>query len=80
MARYTEHDTLASAVVRPNLVKNVMASGKLAWSFGMTMAHSPELVHLAQRAGFTAVLLNLEHQRTDIGTAADICCAALAFG
>jgi hypothetical protein len=69
-----------AAACRPNLVKETMASGKLAYSFGMTMTHSAEVVHLAQRAGYTALLLNMEHQRADIGVAADMCCAALAFG
>lgn len=65
---------------RPNLVKYTMSAGRLAYSFGMTMTHSAEIVHLAQRAGYTALLLNMEHQRADIGVAADMCCAALAFG
>jgi hypothetical protein len=74
--------TLAAtlAIARPNPLLETMRAGKMGFSFGITMAHSTEVVHLAKIAGFTAILLNLEHQRTNIETAAELCCAALNHG
>lgn len=69
-----------NAFCRPNVLKDKMATGGLGWSFGITMVHSAEAVHLAKLAGYTAILLNMEHQRADIGVAADLCCAALNLG
>ena len=70
----------AKATVRPNWLKDKMQAGGMGYSFGLTMTHSAEVVHLAKLAGYTAILLNMEHQRADIGVAADMCIAALNLG
>ena len=70
----------AKATVRPNWLKDKMQAGGMGYSFGITMTHSAEVVHLAKLAGYTAILLNMEHQRADIGVAADMCIAALNLG
>ncbi|RSH94112.1 hypothetical protein EHS25_006766 [Saitozyma podzolica] len=68
------------ALIRPNFLKDHMDSGALGFSFGITSAHSAEVVHFAKIAGYTAILMNLEHQRTGLETACELSCAALNLG
>ena len=70
----------AVAFCRPNWLKNHMKEKKLGFSFGLAVTHSADVVHLAKFAGFTAILMNMEHNRADIGVAADMCNAALNLG
>ncbi|KAF8917009.1 Phosphoenolpyruvate/pyruvate domain-containing protein [Mucidula mucida] len=70
----------ALAVVRPNLVKDRMAAGQIAHSLGLRICLSTEMALLAQRAGYHAVLMNLEHSATGLETASAICTACLNVG
>lgn len=46
-----EKDVLAKDVCRPRLVKKLMLENKLAHSFGLRIAFSPEVPLIAKRAG-----------------------------
>jgi hypothetical protein len=76
----TSAQTAVDALVRPNFHKDAMDRGELGFSFGITCAHSNEVVHFAKLAGYTAILMNLEHHRTSIETACEISCASLNLG
>ena len=71
---------LAKEVCRPNLVKQLMLENKLAYSFGLRVAFSTEMPLLAKRAGYSAVLMNLEHMAMSIETMKDIAVACLNVG
>ncbi|KAK6903653.1 hypothetical protein I203_107158 [Kwoniella mangroviensis CBS 8507] len=66
--------------IRPNWLKEKMEAGGLGFSFGMSMTFSPDVALLAKVAGYTAVLINLEHCRAGIETACDVACACLNIG
>ncbi|WWD07590.1 hypothetical protein V865_005691 [Kwoniella europaea PYCC6329] len=68
------------SLVRPNWLKEKMEEGGLGFSFGMSMTFSPDVALLAKVAGYTAVLINLEHCRAGIETACDVACACLNIG
>jgi hypothetical protein len=57
-----------------------MLSNKLAYSFGLRIAFSTEMPLLAKRAGYSAVLMNLEHMAMNIETMKDIAVACLNVG
>lgn len=71
---------LAREVCRPNLVKQLMLENKLAYSFGLRIAFSTEMPLIAKRAGYSAVLMNLEHMAMSIETMKDIAVACLNVG
>lgn len=71
---------LAKEVCRPNVVKQLMLENKLAYSFGLRIAFSTEMPLLAKRAGYSAVLMNLEHMAMSIETMKDIAVACLNVG
>ena len=71
---------LAKEVCRPNLVKQLMLENKLAYSFGLRVAFSTEMPLLAKRAGYSAVLMNLEHMAMSIETMKDIAVTCLNVG
>ncbi|CAK4033813.1 aldolase [Lecanosticta acicola] len=71
---------LAREVCRPNLVKQLMLENKLAYSFGLRIAFSAEMPLMAKRAGYSAVLMNLEHMAMSIETMKDIAVACLNVG
>lgn len=70
----------AQDVVRPNLVKQKMLSNKLAHSFGMRIAFSTEMPLIAKRAGYTGLLMNLEHMAMSMETMKDISVSCLNVG
>jgi hypothetical protein len=80
MAATNNQEVLAQEVCRPNLVKQLMLSNKLAYSFGLRIAFSTEMPLLAKRAGYSAVLMNLEHMAMNIETMKDIAVACLNVG
>ncbi|KAL7425270.1 hypothetical protein Q5752_000958 [Cryptotrichosporon argae] len=75
-----EQRALAEEVVRPNFVKRTMLADKLAHSFGMRIAFSTEMPLIAKRAGYTALLMNLEHMAMGMETMKDIAVACLNVG
>ncbi|KDN64760.1 putative HpcH/HpaI aldolase [Colletotrichum sublineola] len=75
-----EQLALAREVCRPNLVKNLMQSNKLAHSFGLRIAFSTEMPLVAKRAGYSAVLMNLEHMAMNMETMKDIAVSCLNVG
>ncbi|WVQ83442.1 hypothetical protein IAT38_005583 [Cryptococcus sp. DSM 104549] len=71
---------LATEVVRPNLVKQTMAAGQLATSFGLRVAFSVEMPLIAKRAGYTAILMNMEHMAIGMETMSNIAVSCLNVG
>ncbi|KAK1993602.1 HpcH/HpaI aldolase [Colletotrichum falcatum] len=76
----SEQLALAREVCRPNLVKSLMVSNKLAHSFGLRVAFSTEMPLVARRAGYSAVLMNLEHMAMSMETMKDIAVSCLNVG
>ncbi|KAK2059066.1 HpcH/HpaI aldolase [Colletotrichum caudatum] len=76
----TDQLALAREVCRPNLVKSLMLSNKLAHSFGLRVAFSTEMPLVAKRAGYSAVLMNLEHMVMSMETMKDIAVSCLNVG
>lgn len=70
----------AREVCRKNLVKKTMLENKLAHSFGLRVAFSTEMPLVAKRAGYSAVLMNLEHMAMSIETMKDIAVSCLNVG
>jgi hypothetical protein len=70
----------AREVCRPNTVKETMLSDKLAFSFGMRIAFSTEMPLIAKRAGYTALLMNLEHMAMSMETMKDVAVGCLNVG
>ncbi|KAJ6630338.1 Phosphoenolpyruvate/pyruvate domain-containing protein [Mycena sp. CBHHK59/15] len=68
------------AVARPNLVKQRMQAGQIAHSLGLRIVLSTEIALMAQRAGYHAVLMNLEHSTTGLETASAVSTACLNIG
>ncbi|KAK1499139.1 HpcH/HpaI aldolase [Colletotrichum tamarilloi] len=76
MSSPTNHSqqlTLAREACRPNL----MLQNKLAHSFGLRVAFSTEMPLVAKRAGYSAVLMNLEHMAISMETMKDIAVSCL---
>lgn len=63
-----------------NLVKQDMMNNRIATSFGLRLYLSRELPLIVKRAGYSAVLMNLEHAPTGIETMRDISVACLNVG
>ncbi|KAJ7119116.1 Phosphoenolpyruvate/pyruvate domain-containing protein [Mycena epipterygia] len=68
------------AVARPNLVKQQMEAGQIAHSLGLRIVLSTEIALMAQRAGYHALLMNLEHSATGLETASAVSTACLNVG
>lgn len=75
-----EQMELAREICRPNLVKKLMRENKLAHSFGLRVAFSTEMPLVAKRAGYSAVLMNLEHMAIGMETMKDIAVSCLNVG
>ncbi|RBA21176.1 HpcH/HpaI aldolase [Fusarium proliferatum] len=75
-------DELAEAreICRSNLVKQVMMDNQIATSFGLRLCSSTEIPLIAKRAGYSAILMNLEHAPIGIETMRDISVACLNIG
>lgn len=75
-------DELAEAreICRSNLVKHVMMDNQIATSFGLRLCSSTEIPLIAKRAGYSAILMNLEHAPIGIETMRDISVACLNVG
>jgi hypothetical protein len=75
-------DTMALArqTVRSNKVKETMMANRLAHSFGLRMSFSTEMPLIARRAGYTALLMNMEHMAIGMETMKDISVACLNVG
>lgn len=75
-------DELAEAreICRSNLVKQVMMNNQIATSFGLRVCSSTEIPLIAKRAGYSAILMNLEHAPIGIETMRDISVACLNVG
>lgn len=80
MSTNTDQLALAREVCRPNLVKQLMLENKLAHSFGLRIALSTEMPLVAKRAGYSAVLMNLEHMAMNMETMKDIAVSCLNVG
>lgn len=80
MAAPNDQAALAREVCRPNVVKQLMLENKLAYSFGLRIAFSTEMPLIAKRAGYSAVLMNLEHMAMNMETMKDIAVACLNVG
>lgn len=80
MTSSAEQIALARELCRPNLVKHTMLSNKLAHSFGIRVAFSTEMPLVAKRAGYSAVLMNLEHMAMGMETMKDIAVSCLNVG
>ncbi|KAK9780279.1 hypothetical protein SCAR479_02916 [Seiridium cardinale] len=70
----------AREICRPNLVKQLMLDNKLAHSFGMRIAFSTEMPLIAKRAGYSAILMNLEHMAMSIESMKDVAVSCLNVG
>ena len=71
---------LAREICRPNVVRNLMLENKLAHSFGLRIAFSTEMPLVAKRAGYSAVLMHLEHMAMSIETMKDVSISCLNVG
>lgn len=80
MSSPIDQAALAREVCRPNLVKQLMLENKLAYSFGVRIAFSTEMPLIAKRAGYSAVLMNLEHMAMSVESMKDIAVACLNVG
>ncbi|KAF2448076.1 HpcH/HpaI aldolase [Karstenula rhodostoma CBS 690.94] len=80
MAPTAEQITAARELCRPNLVKTTMEHNALAHSFGLRVAFSVEMPLIAKRAGYQAVLMNLEHMAIGMETMRDIAVSSLNVG
>jgi hypothetical protein len=80
MSPPTDQVALARELCRPNLVKHTMLENKLAHSFGIRVAFSTEMPLVAKRAGYQAVLMNLEHMAMNMETMKDIAVSCLNVG
>lgn len=67
-------------VLSRNPLKDRMHAGNFSPCYYIQMVSSPEVLNLAKLAGYHATVLNLEHHKTGIETASDICLAALNRG
>jgi hypothetical protein len=76
----TDQIAMARELCRPNLVRKLMLENKLAHSFGMRIAFSTEMPLIAKRAGYSAVLMNLEHMAMSIETMKDVAVSCLNVG
>ncbi|RGP60408.1 aldolase [Fusarium longipes] len=72
--------TQAREICRGNLVKQVMMDNQIATSFGLRLCLSAEIPLIAKRAGYSAILMNLEHAPIGIETMRDISVACLNVG
>jgi hypothetical protein len=70
----------ARGLCRENLVKQVMLNNKIATSFGLRLCFSAELPLIARHAGYSAILMNLEHTAIGIETVRDVSVACLNVG
>jgi 2-keto-3-deoxy-L-rhamnonate aldolase RhmA len=59
--------------MRPNLVKQALAAGKVQLGTGFGQLRSPEIPRLLAAAGFTWAFLDTEHGGFDLETVQDIC-------
>lgn len=80
MASSTDQVALAREICRPNTVKRLMMENKLAHSFGIRVAFSSEMALVAKRAGYSAILMNLEHMAMGLETMKDIAVSCLNVG
>lgn len=80
MSQQADQLNLAREICRPNLVKELMQDNKLAHSFGLRVAFTPEMPLIAKRAGYSAILLNLEHMAINMETVRDIAISCLNVG
>ncbi|GFZ42999.1 hypothetical protein JCM24511_00717 [Saitozyma sp. JCM 24511] len=71
---------LAYSVVRPCLVKQQMLSNKFAHSFGMRLAFSVEMPLITKRAGYSGILMNLEHMAMGMETMSQVASSCLNVG
>jgi hypothetical protein len=71
---------MARELCRPNLVRKLMLENGLAHSFGMRIAFSIEMPLVPKRAGYSAVLMNLEHMAMSIETMKDVAVSCLNVG
>jgi hypothetical protein len=67
-------------LIHSNPLKDLMAEGKFGTSFTITIAPGLEVLQLAKYAGLKSITLNMEHRKTDVETAADVCVMCLALG
>ncbi|KUJ18713.1 HpcH/HpaI aldolase [Mollisia scopiformis] len=77
---HVDQVALAHEVCRPNVVKHLMLENKLAHSFGLRVAFSTEIPLIAKRAGYSGVLMNLEHMAMSIESMKDIAVSCLNVG
>ncbi|KAM0304641.1 hypothetical protein ACHAPM_002745 [Fusarium culmorum] len=75
-------DAIAQAleICRGNLVKQVMLDNQIATSFGLRLCLSAEMPLIPRRAGYSAILMNLEHSPIGTETMRDISVACLTVG
>ncbi|KAI5476498.1 hypothetical protein MNV49_007677 [Pseudohyphozyma bogoriensis] len=65
---------------RRNPLKDTMEAGTLAYSYGLQFTFNAEIALMAKKAGFQALLMNLEHTRTGLETMSTLACACLNVG
>ncbi|MBI1786835.1 MAG: aldolase [Acidobacteria bacterium] len=66
--------------MRPNLVKQALAEGKMQLGTGFGQLRSPEIAKLLAAAGFQWAFLDTEHGGFDLETLQDICRVAVMAG
>lgn len=64
----------------PNATRALLAAGGLAASFSISRLRTADAPGIARACGFPWLFIDLEHNAIDLGTAADLCVAALATG
>jgi hypothetical protein len=57
-----------------------MLSNKFSHSFGMRLAFSVEMPLIAQRAGYSGILMNLEHMAMGMETMSQVAASCLNVG
>lgn len=80
MAPNADQVAAARELCCSNLVKATMERNALAHSFGLRVAFSVEMPLIAKRAGYQAILMNLEHMAIGMETMRDIAISCLHVG
>ena len=64
----------------PNPIKEQLSRNELAYAFTIKLCRSIEVVQMAKQAGYSGILIDLEHSPLSVEQTGQICIAALTAG
>lgn len=70
----------AEQACRPCVVKERMLAGRLTFSLGIQTCFNSEMALMAERSGYDALLMNLEHGKMSLESCSAVSCACLNVG